>query len=480
MTVNESVERWDSSSFDLVVIGAGPAGEKGAAQAAYFGKRVAVIEAESVGGAVVNTGTLPSKTLRETALYLSGLRSRGRFGIDYSFTRSISADDLFYRKNLVERLHLDLVDENLERHDVSVIHGRAEVADAHGVVVHGGDGSRARVTGEYILLATGSRPARPPSVPFDGEYIHDTDTILQMKRIPSSLVVIGGGVIGSEYTTLFAALGSRVTLVDSGARLLPFLDSEVADILAREMEAMGVCLLMGREMASISVDTSASGVSVTLDDGSQIAADVVLYCGGRRGNTDGLELERLGVIPDARGRLAVDEYYRTSVPSVLAAGDVIGFPALASTAMEQARVAVCHAFGFSYKRQVSALIPYGLYTIPEVSMVGASEDELRASGEPYLVGRASFRRNARAQIAGESAGLIKLLFDPDSRRVLGVHVVGERASELIHIGQMCMQFDGALDVFIENVFNFPTLSDAYKYAAYDGLQAIERQRHAPG
>ena len=476
MTVTESVQGWDGSSFDLVVIGAGPAGEKGAAQAAYFGKRVAVIEAESVGGAVVNTGTLPSKTLRETALYLSGLRSRGRFGIDYSFTRSISADDLFYRKNLVERLHLDLVDGNLERHGVSVIHGRAEMADAHSVIVHGADGSRARVAGEFILLTTGSRPARPASIPFDGEYVHDTDTILQLKRIPSSLVIIGGGVIGSEYTTLFAALGSRVTLVDSGERLLPFLDSEVAEILGREMQAMGVCLLSGRKMASIGGPAGANGVNVTLDDGNELAADVVLYCGGRLGNTGGLGLERLGVIPDARGRFAVDEYYRTSVPSLLAAGDVIGFPALASTAMEQARVAVCHAFGFAYKRQVSALIPYGLYTIPEVSTVGASEDALRASGAPYLVGRAWFRRNARAQIAGESAGLIKLLFDPDSRRVLGVHIVGERASELIHIGQMCMQFDGTLDVFIENVFNFPTLSDAYKYAAYDGLQALERHR----
>jgi NAD(P) transhydrogenase len=360
------------------------------------------------------------------------------------------------------------------RHGISVVHGRARLEDANTVAVQRENGGTSRVRGEYILLATGSRPARPDDIPFDGEYVHETNSILGLTHIPASLVVIGAGVIGSEYATLFAALGSRVTLLDRGSRLLPFLDSELAEILTQQMQDVGVCVLFDRKMQSISVGGSPSGVTVSLTDGTELRADAVLYCGGRLGNTDGLGLERVGIVPDERGRIAVDEHYRTSVPSIFAAGDVIGFPALASTSMEQARVAVCQAFGFEYKRQMSSLIPYGLYTIPEVSMVGESEESLRARGTPYLVGRGHFARNARAQIVGDTAGLIKLLFDPSSRRVLGVHIIGERASELIHVGQMCMQFGGTIDVFIENVFNFPTIADAYKYAAYDGLQALER------
>lgn len=462
------------SSFDLIVVGLGPAGEKGAAQAAYFGKRVVAIEAAAVGGAVVNTGTLPSKTLRETALYLSGIRSRNLYGIDYSFPRDISVNDLFHRQKYIERSHLDLVYENLLRHGISVIYGEAQLEDAHTVAVRQSSGETSLVRGEYILLATGSRPVRPGDVPFDGEYVHDTDSILRLKRLPRSLIVIGAGVIGSEYATLFGAMGSHVTLVDRGSRLLPFLDGELAEILARQMQDIGVSVLFERRVQSISVGGDPTGVTVSLSDGTELTADIVLYCGGRQGNTDGLGLEHAGIVPDDRGRITVDEHYRTSVPSVFAAGDVIGFPALASTSMEQARVAVCQAFGFEYKRQVSSLIPYGLYTIPEVSMVGESEDSLKAHGTPYLVGRGQFGRNARAQIVGDTTGLIKLLFDPGSRRVLGVHIIGERASELIHIGQMCMQFGGTIDVFIENVFNFPTIADAYKYAAYDGLQSLQR------
>jgi NAD(P) transhydrogenase len=295
--------------------------------------------------------------------------------------------------------------------------------------------------------------------------------------LPRSLVIIGAGIIGSEYATVFAALGTRVTLVDGGARLLPFLDGELAAILAQQMHDVGVDILFSRRMRSI--DVREDDVRVTLDDGPDLVADALLFCGGRRGNTDGLGLENAGIVADERGRITVDDHYRTAAPGLLAAGDVIGFPALASTSMEQARVAVCQTFGFEYKRQVSSLIPYGLYTIPEVSMVGASEDELRASGRPYLVGRAHLSRNSRAQITGDTAGLLKLLFDPATRRLLGVHIIGERASELIHVGQMCMQFGGTIDVFIENVFNFPTLADAYKYAAYDCLQALERSTRAP-
>lgn len=465
------------NSYDLIVIGMGPAGEKGAAQAAYFGKRVAAVEARNVGGAVVNTGTLPSKTLRETALYLSGMRQRDLYGIEYSFGREIGAGDLFYREKLIERSHLDLVEANIARHSIELHRGRAEFEDAHTVAVHAADGPVERLRGEYVLIATGSRPARPESVPFDSTVVHDTDSILRLDRVPSSLAIVGAGVIGSEYSTLFAALGTRVTLIDAGTRLLPFLDAELAGILFDQMCAMGVQVVFGRRTRSIERRGDA-GVAVTFDDGGVVEADAVLYCGGRRGNTDGLSLERIGVAPDARGLVDVDADFRTAAPSVLAAGDVLGFPALASTAMEQARVAVCRAFGFDYKQQMSSLIPYGLYTIPEVSMVGASEESLQAQGRRYVAGRARFRDNARAQIVGDTTGLLKLLFEPDTLRLLGVHIIGERASELVHVGQMCMQFGGTINVFIENVFNFPTISDAYKYAAYDGLQALARQREA--
>lgn len=466
------------STFDLVVIGLGPAGEKAAAQAAYFGKRVAGIEAAAVGGAVVNTGTLPSKTLRETALYLSGLRSRGLYGIDYSFGREISATDLFYRQRLVETNHLDLVRANLERHDVALFAGRAEIEDAHTVAVHAPDGSAMRLAGEFILIATGSTPARPPSIPFDDARVFDSDTILSLQRIPASLAVIGAGVIGTEYATLFAALGTSVTLIHDRDDVLPFVDRELAAVLVDHMRDNGIRMLFGRAIEGIETSREDARAIVTTREGETIEADAVLYCAGREANTPGLGLARLGIATDARGRIAVDAEYRTSVPSVLAAGDVLGFPSLASTAMEQGRVAVCRAFGFAYKQQMSELIPYALYTIPEVSMVGASEDELARAGVPYLAGRASYASNPRAQILGDEAGLLKLLFDPESLRLLGAHIIGERASELIHIAQMCMRFNGTIEAFIDNVFNFPTLSDAYKYAAYDGLQARDRWRAA--
>ncbi|HEX5479761.1 MAG TPA: Si-specific NAD(P)(+) transhydrogenase [Dehalococcoidia bacterium] len=460
--------------FDLVVIGGGPAGEKGAAQAAYFGKRVAIVEARHVGGAVVHTGTLPSKTLRETAIYLSGMRARGLYGVDYSFGREITVEDLFFRQRLIERSYLSLVEDNIARHRISMIMGTASLMDAHRVRVQREDATDVELRGEHILIATGSRPARPADVPFDDEFVYDSDSVLGLSRMPSSLIIAGAGVIGSEYATLFAALGVVVTLLDGGDRLLPFLDDEIREILCAQMTEAGIDLRFGVRTNAISVDRAKGCVRVQTHDGATLEADALLYCVGRQGNTDGLGLERIGVAPDARGRITVDDDFRTAAPSVMAAGDVIGFPALASTSMEQARVAVCHAFGFEYKRQVSALIPYGLYTLPEVSMVGESEDSLRASGTSYLAGRVRYHTNARAQIVGDDTGLLKLLFAPDDRRLLGVHIIGERATELIHVGQMCMQFGGTIDAFIDNVFNFPTISEAYKYAAYDGLQAIER------
>jgi NAD(P) transhydrogenase len=348
--------------------------------------------------------------------------------------------------------------------------------DAWTVRVNGDDGNSRLLRGEYILVSTGSRPHRPAEVPFDGEYVYDSDSILNLKRIPSSLVVLGAGVIGSEYTTVFAALGLEVTVIDRGERLLPFLDPEIADILLKQIRALGVRVMFGRRAESTRIQRDEDCVSLSLDSGEEVRAQAALFCGGRSGNTEELGLEKVGVKMGPRGRIEVNENFQTSVPNIYAAGDVIGFPALASTSMEQGRVAACHAFSLEYKQCVSPLVPYGVYTIPEISMVGESEDSLTRKGQKYLVGRSSYRSNPRGQIMGDTAGLVKLLFSPEDQKLLGVHIIGERASELVHIGQACMYFDGTLDFFIQNVFNFPTLSDVYKYAAYDGLGNLQRYR----
>ncbi|MEX1255505.1 MAG: Si-specific NAD(P)(+) transhydrogenase [Dehalococcoidia bacterium] len=460
--------------YDLIVIGAGPAGEKGAAQAAYFGKRVALIEGRDVGGTAVNTGTLPSKTLRETALYLSGFRQRGLYGVDYRFDEEVTVDDLIRRERGIVHGHQMLVEENIRRHSIEFYHGTATIEDAHTVLVSRLDGAPVRLTGEVLLIATGSRPFRPPDVPFDGRAVYDSDSLLHLKHIPRSLIVIGAGVVGSEYATLFAALGIEVILIDGREQLLPSLDREVSNILAERMGTLGVWLRLGQVVRRIEI-AGQRGVCITLERGEELSCEALLFSGGRSGNTDKLGLEQLGVRTSTRGLVQVNERFQTAVPNIYAAGDVIGPPALASTSMEQARVAVCDAFRFEYKQHVSNLVPQAIYTIPEVSMVGATEQSLQVKKRPYLVGRASYRINPRAQILGDTTGLVKLLFDPGDRRVLGVHVIGEQASELIHIGQACMHFEGTLDFFIESVFNFPTLSDLYKYAAYDGLGKLRRR-----
>ena len=467
----------DGNRYDLVVIGAGPAGEKGAAQAAYFGKRVAIIEAREVGGSAVNTGTLPSKTLRETALYFSGFKQRGLYGIDYTFDRDVTVDDITYRKKTVVATHQELVRENIERHGIDTFAGEASFVDPSTVRVTLRDGGTVDLAAEVVLIATGSRPNRPPDIPFDGRFVYDSDDILQLAALPRSLAVIGAGVVGCEYATLFAAMGVEVTLVDSGERLLPFIDHEVSDVLQGAMQKAGIDHVAGRRVASLAVRPGEAGVDVTLSDGDTRQTEAVLFCGGRTSNIEGLELERIGVTTSGRGKIDVDDHFRTSVPNIYAAGDVIGFPALASTSMEQARVAICHAFGFEYKQAMSPLVPYGLYTIPEVSTVGTPEQTLIERGEPYVVGRAFYRGNPRGQIVGDSSGLLKLLVEPETQRLHGVHIVGELATELIHIGQACMYHEGTIDFFIQNVFNFPTLSDMYKYAAYDALGNIQRRRY---
>jgi NAD(P) transhydrogenase len=457
-----------------VVIGVGPAGEKGAAQAAYFGKRVACVErAEEPGGAAVHTGTLPSKTLRETAIFLSGFRQRELYGLSVELNSEVAVPKLLSRKNAVRELEVGRIKWNLERHNVPLLRGAARFVDAHTVELTGSGSEARRITSEVFLVATGSRPHHPPNIPFDDEDVDDSDTILQIDRLPKTMLIVGGGVIGCEYASMFAAMRVDVTLVEGRPRLLSFLDVEIAERLRGAMQALGVTFYLGRTTQSIA-RVPGRGIVTVLDDGREIATEKVLASSGRSGWTEGLGLEAVGVEVDRRGTIKVDADYRTATPSIYAAGDVIGFPALASTSMDQARVAVCHAFAFDYKRQVSELLPFGIYTIPEVSCVGHSEEGAKEKGLDFVVGRAFYRDNARGKIVGDKDGVIKLVVERGTKKVLGVHCIGERASELVHVGQAVMLLGGTIDAFIDMVFNYPTLGEMFKYAAYDAMGAMAR------
>jgi NAD(P) transhydrogenase len=456
------------STFDLIVIGSGPAGEKAAAQAAYFGKHVALVEsAADPGGACINTGTIPSKILRESALYFSGLKQRGLYGIDYSLREGLTVKDFTHRKDVIVDLEREKVRKNLGAHHVDVIAGSGAFADPHTVVVTSPPNSSISLRGEFILIATGSRPHRPAEIPFDDKCIFDSDSVLKMDRIPQSLVVVGGGVIGCEYASIFTAIGVKVSLVDGRDRVLPFLDAELSELLRIRLSGLGVHFFLEERVAK--TERAKSGVRLELKSGKALEADAALFAAGRRGTVDGLGLEKVGLALNQRGYIDVNQSYQTSVPSIYAAGDVIGFPALASTSMEQGRVAVCHAFGFDYKKRVASELPMGVYTIPEISAMGETEQSCKEKKIAYEVGRARYANNARGAMAGDTSGLLKLVFQRSDRKLLGVHIIGESATELIHTGMMVLEFAGKIDAFIEFVFNFPTLSEMYKYAAYDGL-----------
>lgn len=454
--------------YDLVVIGSGPAGEKGAAQAAYFGRRVALVEKQPLlGGAAANTGTLPSKTLRETALYLSGFRQRGLYGVEFALKREATVRDFLHREKLVTARERDRVAENLRRHEVTVVHGEASFVDQHTIVVRGDEGQEQRLTASVFLVATGSSPYHPPELPFEDPRVYDSDTILELTEIPPSLAVVGGGVIGCEYACLFAALGVKVTLVDGKETLLPFLDGEVSSALRTSMQGLGITLAMPDGVDSVKAGDA--DLAVSLRSGKVLDVHTLLAASGRTGNSAGLDLESLGVDVGRRGVVEVNDHYQTAVPYIYAAGDLIGFPALASTSMEQARLAMVHAFDLHYKTSLAPVLPYGIYTIPEVSMAGATEESLAADGVDYVAGRATYAGNARGQIIGEGAGLLKLLFARGDMRLLGVHVIGEQASELVHIGLTGLLTAATADLFIQTCFNYPSLSEAYKYATYDAL-----------
>jgi NAD(P) transhydrogenase len=459
--------------YDLVVIGSGPAGEKGAAQAAYWGKRVALIErADHLGGAGINTGTLPSKTLRETALYFSGLRQRGLYGIDYSLKDNLTISDFLFRKQVVIENEWKIIQRNLDRHGIDLIWGEGGLKDAHTVRIDLREGGQRDLTAQVILVATGSSPFRPDGVPFGNNLVYDSDTILRMDRIPGSMAIIGGGVIGSEYACIFTALGVAVTLIDGRDRLLPFIDSEISGRLQAELERLGLRFMFNERVES--THTSHDRVQMSLSGGETLEVECALFAAGRSSNVEGLGLEAVGVEMGRRGLVMVNDKYQTSVPNIYAAGDVIGFPALASTSMEQARVAMVHAFNLPGKEQLSPVLPFAIYTIPEISMAGLSEDECREKGIPYLVGRSFYDKSPRGQIIGDMSGMLKLIFSPHSKKLLGVYHIGEMSSELVHIGTHVLAHEGTIDEFIKAVYNYPSLADSYKYAAYDGLGRWER------
>jgi NAD(P) transhydrogenase len=461
-----------SYDFDLIVVGAGPAGEKGAAQAAYFGKRVAIIErADEPGGAAVHTGTLPSKTLRETALFLSGYRQSELYGLKVEVNSDLAVPKLLSRKNAVRELEVARIKWNLERHEVQSFKGVGRFVDAHTIEVTSLSGAPRRITSEYFLIATGSKPFQPANIPFDDEDVDDSDTVLQIDRLPKTMTVIGGGVIGCEYASMFASMHVKVTLIEGRNRLLPFLDFEMGDRLRGALASLGVDVRLEEQVKSCA-RVEGRGIVCTLTSGAVVASEKLLAASGRSGRTEDIGLEAIGVAVDKRGYVQVDGDYKTSAPNVYAAGDVIGFPALASTSMEQARVAVCHAFNFTYKRAVSELLPFGIYTIPEVSCVGLSEEQAKEKQIDVVVGRAFYRDNARGKIIGDKEGVIKLVFERASHKLIGCHCIGDRASELVHVGQAVIQLGGRIETFIEMVFNYPTLAEMFKYAAYDALAKV--------
>jgi NAD(P) transhydrogenase len=461
--------------YDLLVIGSGPAGQRAAIQAAKLNKRVGVVERKAIiGGVCINTGTIPSKTLREAVLHLSGYREHSLYGASYTVKQNITMADLLYRTDHVIQHELDIVRHQLQRNRVELVSAEATFVEPKTVRLKYVDGRGWRdVSAANVVIATGTRATISDRIPFDGKRIFISDDMLQLDRLPRTLTVVGAGVIGLEYASIFAALGVRVTIIDKRRRLLPFIDAEIIDSLMYHFNQQRAILRLGEEVDTIEPvnDENGSRVKIHLLSGKQIVTEMALYSIGRTGATRALNIEAAGLQSDERGLLKVNENYQTDVSHIYAVGDVIGFPSLASTSMEQGRLAACHAFGVP-TQSAPELFPYGIYTIPEISTVGRNEEELTEQGIPYEVGKAQYREIARGQIIGDQTGLLKLIFHLDTHELLGVHIIGEGASELIHIGQAVMAFKGRVEYFINNVFNYPTLAECYKTAAFDGINRL--------
>jgi NAD(P) transhydrogenase len=468
--------------FDCVVIGTGPAGQKGAIQAAKLGKRVAIIEKNPVlGGTQINTGTIPSKALREAALHLTGANQRGLFASTQQVKKHITIADLTSISQQVIRHEWEVIRKQFERNGVELLWGRAEFENPNQLRIHSVEATEV-ITADKFLIAVGTKPARPANVPFNEKTIFTSDEIVVLGTLPKTMIVVGGGIIGVEYACIMATLGVRVTLVEGSTRLLGFLDREISDAFSYFMRQKGITLRLGEKVSRIEEIEIQNGkyhhlVQAQLESGKTLRAETLLYAVGRQGVCRALGLDKVGIDFDDRERLTVNEHYQTSVEHVYAAGDVIGFPALASTSMEQGRRAICHAFGqCEVGNYNTTLFPYGIYAVPEISMVGKTEEQLTTEGVPYESGVAHYREIARGKLLGDDSGMLKLLIHQETHKILGVHAIGTGATELIHIGQAVMALDGDAEFFINNVFNFPTLAECYKVAAYNGLNKLNHVR----
>jgi NAD(P) transhydrogenase len=458
--------------YDIIVIGSGPAGQRAAIQAAKFGKRAALVEKmEVIGGAAINTGTIPSKTMREAVLHLSGFYYQSIYGVNYRVKEQITMADLSFRAQHVIKTEIDVTRAQLSRNGIEVLNGVACFTGPNSLRVSGVRG-QSDYQAEKIIIATGTKPAVSPLVPFNNRNIINSDQILQMPGIPKTMIVVGGGVIGVEYTCMFATLGVRVTLIEKRPRLLEFADTEMVEALCYHLRDRRVTLRLNEEVESVE-ETPDNGVVANLKSKKKIGGEGLLYAVGRQGNVDEMNLAAAGLEADSRGRIPVDADYRTKQPHIFAVGDVIGFPSLGSVSMEQGRIAAANAFGMPIHSD-PAHYPYGIYTIPEISFIGKTEEQLTDAGIAYEVGIAYFREIARGQIRGDTTGRLKIVFHRETRHLLGVHIIGEGASELLHIGQAVMALGGKLDYFIDTVFNYPTLAEAYKTAAFNGINRLGR------
>lgn len=454
--------------YDLIVIGSGPAGQRAAVAAAKMDKRVVVVEARSVvGGVCINTGTIPSKTMREAVLHLSGYNYRQVYGMNYRVKEKITMADLAFRVQAVIKTEIDVTEAQLSRNGIDVVHGLAHFIDSRQVRVEGPQGEFT-LEADRIIIAVGTKPAASPKVPINGRTIVNSDQVLGLEKLPHSLVVVGGGVIGVEYACMFAVLGVRVTVIEKRNRLLDFADQEIIETLSYHLRDMRVTLRLGEEVESVE-ELGQGGVVANLESKKKVSGDALLYAVGRQGAVDELNLAAVGLESDNRGRIAVDEHYATKVDHIFAVGDVVGFPSLASVSMEQGRIAAARAFDDRAATTNPSIYPYGIYTIPEISFIGKTEEQLTDEDVPYEVGMAYYREVARGQIRGDTTGRLKLIFHRETRKVLGVHIIGEGAAELVHIGQAVMALNGTMDYFIDTVFNYPTLAECYKVAAFNGL-----------
>ena len=464
--------------YDVIVLGCGPGGERAAIQAARAGKRIAVIERQHVvGGTRVNWGTIPSKTLRESAVFVHSLTRDKLEGIRCEISNEITVDDFMYRERVVVQRELEIINESLERYRIEVFEANGRFLDAHTVALCGPDGGvQSSMTGDFVVIATGSSPNRPADVPFDGESVFDSNTILHLPRIPRTMLVLGAGVIGVEFASIFAALGIEVTLLDTRDRLLPYVDREIVTILEQGLARLGVKVLHNERYATTErVQGPAPGIRCVTKSGGVFTSDVMLYCVGRDGNTKGIGLEAIGLKPNAYGLLKVNENYQTEIPHIYAVGDVIGYPALASTSMEQGRQAMRHAFSIPGLTPRTEMLPFAIYSIPEVSYIGETEESLKERGVDYVAGRGNYDMNPRGQIIGDTDGLLKLLFEARSLKLVGAHMIGHNASELIHIGQAFLRAGATAAQIAETLYNYPTLSDLYRHAALKALLALQRR-----